>query len=235
MQKISVVLPCLNEEQSIDICIDQVLQAMSENALAGEILVVDNGSTDQSAPIIRRRIADNRPASPVQIRMFQELKKGYGSAYRSGFADASHDYVFMADSDGTYDFGDIPKFMRKLDEGFDLVIGNRFARKMELGVMPLHRKYIGNPFLSFLVQKIFSIQIKDIHCGARAFKNGAVQNLNLISDGMELASEMIIKASKQGLRITELPTGYKKRIGDSKLRSLRDGMRHVICIIRNMK
>jgi hypothetical protein len=144
---------------------------------------------------------------------------------------ANGQYIFLADTDGTYDFGEIPFFMEKLSQGYDMVIGNRFAAPLGNGVMPLHHRYIGNPFLSSLVRIFFGVRIRDIHCGARAISKRALEKIPLRAGGMEFASEMIIQAARHGLRIGEIPVSYSKRLGTSKLRSVNDGWRHLRFIL----
>jgi glycosyltransferase involved in cell wall biosynthesis len=140
----------------------------------------------------------------------------------------------MADADGSYSFRDIPKFINKLKDGADLVVGNRFAHRIDAGVMPWHHKYIGNPFLSFLVKKLFDVKISDIHCGVRAITREGFDKIQLCTPGMEFASEMIIKASKRKLTIKEIPVSYKHRLGKSKLRSITDGLRHLQFIFQSL-
>ncbi|MDP7196062.1 MAG: glycosyltransferase family 2 protein, partial [SAR202 cluster bacterium] len=154
-------------------------------------------------------------------------KFGYGNAYLEGIKKARGLYVFLADSDTTYDFQEIPRFLKELDNGYDMIIGNRLTGNIEKGAMPFLHRYIGNPFLSFLLRLFFKIPIHDAHSGMRALKRNVFLNLNLRTTGMEFATEMIIKAGKQHLKIKELPISYYKRKGISKLRSFTDGWRHL--------
>jgi glycosyltransferase involved in cell wall biosynthesis len=224
--EISILLPCLNEELALPHCIDEIEYIIKRYHLEAEVIIIDNGSTDRSKEIVIERAAKN-----PSIRLISETSTGYGSAYLTGFANSSGYYIFMADSDGTYDFKDIPLFIRKLKEGADLVVGNRFTNKMEKGVMPWHHKYIGNPFLSFLVKKLFSVKLNDIHCGVRAIKRDKFNEIKLYTRGMEFASEMIIQASRKNLKMVEVPVRYRARIGLSKLRSFIDGWRNLRFIL----
>lgn len=224
--EISILLPCLNEELALPHCIDEIEYIIKRYHLEAEVIIIDNGSTDRSKEIVIERAAKN-----PSIRLISETSTGYGSAYLTGFANSSGYYIFMADSDGTYDFKDIPLFIRKLKEGADLVVGNRFTNKMEKGVMPWHHKYIGNPFLSFLVKRLFSVKLNDIHCGVRAIKRDKFNEIKLYTRGMEFASEMIIQASRKNLKMVEVPVRYRARIGLSKLRSFIDGWRNLRFIL----
>ncbi len=224
--EISILMPCLNEELALPHCINEIEYAIKRYNLNAEIIIIDNGSTDKSREIVEAKALKNK-----SIRLISESATGYGSAYLSGFANASGHYIFMADADGTYDFNDIYLFIKKLKEGADLVVGNRFSKKMEKGVMPWHHKYIGNPFLSFLVKKLFHVKINDIHCGVRAIKKEKFDEIKLYTRGMEFASEMIIQASRKNLKMIEVPVQYSARIGTSKLRSFIDGWRNLRFIL----
>lgn len=232
--EVSIILPCLNEEEGIAFCIDSIRSVIDRSETLKrsgvELVIVDNDSTDNTARIVREKMA-----SLPWIRLEHQPVRGYGSAYLHGLNAARGTYIYMADADGTYDFDDIPAFIAKLEAGADMVIGNRFAKaegkRMSKDAMPwLHRR-IGNPILSGLVRLFFKIKIHDIHCGARAMTKEAFQSMTLYTSGMEFASEMIIQASKAGLRIEEIPTHYKVRIGESKLRSFADGWRHLRFIL----
>ncbi len=223
---LSIVLPCLNEERAIIFCLDEIKQTIKENNIKTEIIIVDNDSTDGSLEIINN-YKKNNPS--LNIILTQEKIRGYGSAYQKGFLVASGKYIFMADLDGTYNFNDIPRFIEKLDIGYDFIIGNRFEdiNHKKLGSMPWLHRYIGNPILSGIVRLFFSVKIKDIHCGARAIKRKSLEKLKVNTCGMEFASEMIIKATKADLSITEIPIKYNERIGISKLETFKDGWRHL--------
>lgn len=223
---ISIILPCLNEEKSIGACLDKIKAVIAKYSLDAEIIVVDNNSNDNTATIVLRYI-QNTP----NLYLLEEKQQGYGSAYIAGLKSAAGNYIFMADADCTYDFNDIPRFIDKLKKGYDLVVGNRFNRTLAPRTMPFLHRSIGNPLLSLLVKTFFNVHINDIHCGERALSRTAYNTLKLHAVGMEFASEMIIKAARRNLRITELDVSYGKRVGESKLRSFRDGWRHVRLIL----
>ncbi|MEM2956392.1 MAG: glycosyltransferase family 2 protein [Candidatus Pacearchaeota archaeon] len=213
---VSVILPCLNEEKTIGNCIKKALQVFKENKINGEIIVVDNGSTDNSVKI----------ASSLGVNVIKEPLKGYGSAYLRGFSEAKGKYIILADSDGTYDLLEIPKFLTALKEN-DFVIGSRFKGEIKKGAMPFLHRYIGNPLLSFLLGIFFRKKISDCHSGFRAIRKDVLEKLNLKTTGMEFASEMIIKAIKSKIKIKEIPVSYHPREGESKLKSFHDGWRHL--------
>lgn len=224
--KISIILPCLNEEKAIGSCLDEIKKTIKDNSLEAEVIVVNNNSTDSTASILSIYKKDF-----PRLIVVDEEKGGYGFAYLKGLETACGQYIYMADADGTYNFSQIPNFINKLEEGNDLVIGNRFSDKMEDDSMPWLHKYIGNPFLSSLVRLFFGVKIHDIHCGARAITHDALKKLTLYTGGMEFASEMIISATKKNLKIAEIPIEYRKRIGESKLNSWADGWRHLRFIL----
>lgn len=215
--EVSVVIPCLNEQETIRTVIDKALLAFKQQKITGEVLVVDNGSTDDSA-----RIAKNAGA-----RVVVQPERGYGAAYLKGFDEAKGKYIVMADADDTYDMLDTPKFLEKLKQGNDFVIGSRFKGGIMPGSMPWLHRYIGNPILSFILNRFFKLNISDTHCGMRAMTKEALAKMKLQTTGMEFASEMIIKASKARLKIAEIPIKYYPRKGESKLRSFYDGWRHL--------
>jgi glycosyltransferase involved in cell wall biosynthesis len=220
--KISIILPCLNEEEAVKTCLDSLILVIHEQKLSAEVIIVDNGSIDRTIEYINDYLIKFN-----NIKLFIENKRGYGSALMKGFEHAEGDFFYMADCDTTYDFNQISDFINKLEEGYDMVIGNRFSGNMESNAMPFHKKHIGNPVLSFLTRSFFKIKIHDMHCGARAFKKDIYRKLSLNTTGMEFASEMIIKAAKKKFKITEIPIIYKKRLGDSKLNTFSDGWRHL--------
>lgn len=220
--ELSIVIPCFNEEKAIVFCLDEIRETIRKNNLKAEVIFVDNASTDQTNERLRKYKEDFE-----DLQIIFEPTQGYGSAYLRGFKQAQGKYIFMSDCDGTYSFKEIPLFLEKLREGFDLVVGNRFHTKLKDDVMPWHHRIIGNPFLSFVTRLFFKIKINDIHCGARAITREGLNKITLYTKGMEFASEMIVKCAKQKLRITEVPVTYKKRIGVSKLNSLSDGWRHL--------
>jgi glycosyltransferase involved in cell wall biosynthesis len=215
--EISIVLPCLNEEDAIGGCIDTINDVIARQRLNAEVLVVDNASTDRSAEI----------ALAHGARVVYQPVRGYGNAYLKGFAEARGKYIVMADADNTYDLREINAFIEPLRHGTDLVMGNRFTGKMAKGAMPWSHRYIGNPVLSGLLNAFFHTGVRDAHCGMRAFTKDAYYRMRLRTGGMEFASEMVINAAKAGLRITERPINYHPRIGESKLNTVRDGWRHL--------
>jgi glycosyltransferase involved in cell wall biosynthesis len=215
--RISVVLPCLNEEGAVGGVIDDAWRGIESTGLPGEVLVVDNGSTDRSAAIAREHGA----------RVVQEPERGYGSAYLRGLAEARGDLIVMADADGTYPLVDLRPFVKLLEEGNDLVLGSRFRGRIQRGAMPWLHRWIGNPLLTAVLNVFFRVRVSDAHCGLRAVRREAVRRLELESTGMEFASEMILKAAKRGLRVGEVPIEYRPRIGESKLNTVRDGWRHL--------
>lgn len=224
--EISIVIPCLNEEEGIRHCLDKIEPLISSAGMTIETVVVDNASTDRTAEVVKERMK-----SSSWLRLVEEPAKGYGSAYLRGLKEARGSYFFMADADGTYDFAAMPQFIDKLKKGADMVIGDRFANGMAKGIMPWTHRYIGNPVLSGITRLFFKIKVHDIHCGARAMSREAFEKIVLYTTGMEFASEMIIKAAKAHLRIEELPITYSPRIGESKLNSFADGWRHLRFIL----
>jgi glycosyltransferase involved in cell wall biosynthesis len=213
---VSVVIPCLNEEASIARCVTEARRAIEGEGWDGEVIVANNGSDDRSAELAREAGA----------LVIHEPRRGYGSAYRAGFAAAQGDYIVMADADLTYDFADIPRFVSKLDEGADLVMGDRMSG-IQPGAMPWHHRYVGNPILTGILNLFFRTGVRDAHCGMRAVRRSALPELDLRTTGMEFASEMVIRAGKERLAIEEVPIHYHPREGESKLSSFRDGWRHL--------
>jgi len=211
-----VVIPCLNEAASIERCVELALQAVQGHDWQGEVIVADNGSEDGSADL----------AKAAGALVVSEPRRGYGSAYLAGFAAATGEYIVMADADLTYDFGDIPRFVEELDGGADLVMGDRM-KGIQPGAMPWLHRYVGNPILTGILNLFFRTGVRDAHCGMRAVRRDALPRLDLRTTGMEFASEMVIRAGKERLEITEIPIHYHPREGDSKLSSLRDGWRHL--------
>lgn len=216
---LTVLMPCLNEVRTLAACIDDAQTYLRESGLSGEVLVADNGSTDGSIELAVRSGA----------RVVHVDKKGYGSALMAGIAAARGRYVVIGDSDQSYDFRHLDEFVRKMQDGSQLVVGNRFRGGIEPGAMPLLHRYLGNPVLSFLGRLFFNAPIGDFHCGMRAFDRRAITQIGLRCEGMEFASEMIVKASLQGLRIAEVPTTLAKdgRDRPPHLRTWRDGWRHL--------
>jgi glycosyltransferase involved in cell wall biosynthesis len=214
--RVSVVIPCLNEAGTIERCVAAARLALDENGLHGEVVVADNGSTDGSA----------ERAEAAGARVVHETRRGYGSAYLAGFAAARGEYIVMADADLTYDFGDIPRFVAELEDGAHLVMGDRMDN-IHPGAMPWLHRYVGNPVLTGTLNLFFRTGVSDAHCGMRALRRDVLEQLDLRATGMEFASEMVIRASKENLDIRQFPIEYHPREGDSKLQSFRDGWRHL--------
>jgi glycosyltransferase involved in cell wall biosynthesis len=217
--RVSVVIPCLNEAETIAECVRQARSALDANGIDGEVLVVDNGSTDGSGELARE-------AGAVVV---DEPRRGYGSAYLAGLAVAHGDYIVMVDADLTYDFGEIPHFVQELDRGAQLVMGNRM-QSIEPGAMPLLSR-IGNPLLSGFLNVLHRTNVHDAHCGMRALRRDIVPVLNLRTVGMEFASEMVIRATREHLDVREIPIALHPRVGESKLSPFRDGWRHLRLIL----
>jgi glycosyltransferase involved in cell wall biosynthesis len=213
---VSVVIPCLNEAENIESCVTTALAVLREMGVQGEVLVADNDSEDDSAQLAERAGA----------RVVLERRRGYGSAYLAGFAASKGRYIVMADADLTYDFNEIPRFVAALEEGAEMVIGDRMGN-IQPGAMPWLHRYIGNPILTGLLNLFFRTGVRDAHCGMRALRREVLGRLDLRTTGMEFASEMVIRASKEKLRIAEFPIEYHPRGGESKLSSFRDGWRHL--------
>jgi glycosyltransferase involved in cell wall biosynthesis len=213
---LSVVIPCLNEAENIEACVLAAMEAIVRMGVNGEVVVADNNSDDDSA----------RLAEQAGARVVIEPRRGYGSAYLAGFAASRGRYIVMADADLTYDFKEIPRFIAALDEGAEMVIGDRMDN-IQPGAMPWLHRYVGNPILTGLLNLFFSTGISDAHCGMRAVRRDVLPRLDLRTTGMEFASEMVIRAAKENLRIAEFPIEYHPRGGESKLSSFRDGWRHL--------
>ncbi|MEP6694706.1 MAG: glycosyltransferase family 2 protein [Chloroflexota bacterium] len=212
-------MPCLNEAVTVADCVKQARDALAKYGINGEVIVADNGSTDGSRELAA---AAGARVVPVPVR-------GYGSALLAGIASSRGEYVVMGDADGSYDFFAIDRFLAKLREGYDLVMGNRFKGGVSEGAMPFLHKWLGNPVLSFLGRLFFSSDVGDFHSGLRGFRRSPILALDLRTTGMEFASEMVVKAAVQGLRITEVPVtlGPDKRGRPPHLRTWRDGWRHL--------
>ncbi len=213
---VSVVIPCLNEAENIEHCVLAARAALDRMDVRGEVIVADNASEDDSAALAARAGA----------HVVVEPRRGYGSAYLAGFAASRGDYIVMADADLTYDFGEIPRFVTELQAGAELVMGDRMDN-IQPGAMPWLHRYVGNPLLSGLLNLFFRTGVNDAHCGMRALRREVLGRLDLRTTGMEFASEMVIRASKENLRIAEFPIEYHPRGGESKLSSFRDGWRHL--------
>ncbi len=217
--EVSVVMPCLNESQTLSSCIQKAQAALREHGIAGEVVVADNGSTDGS-----QQIAEQAGARVVHV-----TEKGYGAALRGGIEAARGKFIIMGDADDSYDFGHAPRFVAKLREGYDLVMGNRFKGGIQPRAMPPLHRYLGNPVLSRIGRIFFKAPCADFHCGMRAFTKAAYRRMDLRTAGMEFASEMIVKSSLLGMRIAEVPTTLVPdgRNRPPHLRTWRDGWRHL--------
>ncbi|RKU33242.1 glycosyltransferase family 2 protein [Candidatus Poribacteria bacterium] len=215
--EVSIVMPCLNEAETLSTCIQKAQNTLEVLGIQGEVVVADNGSTDASVAIAER----------LGARVVHQPLRGYGAAYLAGIAAAEGQYIVMGDSDDTYDFTDLERFITPLRDGCDFVIGNRLKGKILPGAMPKLHRYIGNPVLTGILNVLFRSGVSDAHCGMRSFTREAYQRMKLQTTGMEFASEMVIKAIKTDLKIKEIPITYYPRKGESKLNSFRDGWRHL--------
>ncbi|HVS01105.1 MAG TPA: glycosyltransferase family 2 protein [Thermoanaerobaculia bacterium] len=215
---VSVIMPCLNEAEGVGVCVEKALRAMAGLGVDGEVVVVDNGSTDGSPEI----------AAAAGARVVHETRRGYGSAYLRGFQEARGRYLVIGDADDTYDFTDIGRFLKPLvDDGADLVMGSRLKGTILPGAMPWSHRWIGNPILSGMLRLLFGTRVSDSHCGMRALTRDAYERMHLRTTGMEFASEMVVNALRENLKIHEIPITYHPRIGESKLSGVRDAWRHV--------
>jgi glycosyltransferase involved in cell wall biosynthesis len=219
MIELSVVLPCLNEAETLATCITKARASMEALGVDGEVVVADNGSTDGSQAI----------AESLGARVVPVPERGYGAALRTGIAAAEGRFVIMADADDSYALDDLGPFVDALRGGADLVMGNRFAGGIEPGAMPALHRYLGNPVLSWVGRLFFRVPINDFHCGMRGFRRDRVMELGLTTVGMEFASEMVVRSAINGLHITEVPTTLKPdgRSRAPHLRTWRDGWRHL--------
>ncbi len=213
---VSVVIPCLNEAENIESCVTAALEAIVRMGVPGEVVVADNDSEDDSVKL----------AEAAGARVIVERRRGYGSAYLAGFAASRGRFIVMADADLTYDFKEIARFVAALEDGAEMVIGDRMDN-IQPGAMPWLHRYVGNPILTGLLNLFFRTGVSDAHCGMRALRRDVLPRLDLRTTGMEFASEMVIRASKEKLRIAEFPIEYHPRGGESKLSSFRDGWRHL--------
>jgi glycosyltransferase involved in cell wall biosynthesis len=213
---VSVVIPCLNEAESIEACVRAARGALDKGGYQGEVLVVDNGSTDGSGEL----------AGGAGARVVVQPKRGYGNAYLAGLAAARGRYIVMLDADMTYDAGELPRFVAALEDGGDMVLGDRM-QSIQPGAMPWLHRHVGNPVLTGLLNSLFGTEVKDAHCGMRALRREVLPRLDLRTTGMELASEMVIRAAKAGLDIRQFPIEYRARQGESKLETWSDGWRHL--------
>jgi glycosyltransferase involved in cell wall biosynthesis len=215
----SVVMPCLNEAETLAVCIKKAQGYFELEGINGEVVIADNGSTDGSQAI----------ANKLNSRVVDVPEKGYGSALNGGILAAAGTYVIMGDADDSYDFSNLNAYVMKLREGYDLVMGNRFKGGIKKGAMPALHKYLGNPVLSFIGRLFFKSKIGDFHCGLRGFNKEAYGKMDMKTTGMEFASEMIVKASLKNLKIAEVPTILSPagRTRPPHLNTWRDGWRHL--------
>jgi glycosyltransferase involved in cell wall biosynthesis len=215
--QISVVIPCLNEEAAVGAVVQQAWRGIEASGRTGEVIVVDNGSTDRSAEIAAKHGAT----------VVSEPRRGYGSAYLAGLAEAKGRYIVMGDADETYPMDQLSRFVDALEAGSDLVVGSRFNGHIHKDAMPWTNRWIGNPVLTGMLNVLFRVRVSDAHCGMRALRREALAELDLHSTGMEFASEMVFKAFRRGLGVSELPIDYFPRTGESKLSRFGDAWRHV--------
>lgn len=219
----TILMPCLNEAETLAFCINEAAACIKRYSLNAEILIADNGSTDNSAEI----------AAGMGARVVIIPEKGYGNALRGGISAAQGKYIIMGDCDGSYNFSDINRFAEKLWEGYSLVMGNRFSGGIEKGAMPPAHRFFGIPMLSWFGRLKYKTKIGDFHCGLRGFDRAAALSLELKCSGMEFATEIIAAFARAKLPVCEIPTELRKdrRQGASHLRTIRDGFRHLVYII----
>lgn len=217
--ELTILMPCLNEEKAIEYCINEAKRFLQNANVSAEILIADNGSDDSSVQL----------AEQLGARVISVTQKGYGNALRSGIAAARGKYIIMGDADGSYDFVHLDAFLQALRQGYDLVMGNRFAGGISPGAMKFTHRYIGIPFLSWFGRICYHTKVTDFHCGLRGFQRDAAMELDLQAEGMEFASEIIGEFAKHKKSIIELPTVLRKDIrgGKSHLRTVKDGLRHM--------
>jgi glycosyltransferase involved in cell wall biosynthesis len=220
---VSIVIPCLNEEETLPSCIRKAQQGLGSAGLHGEILVVDNGSTDRSVEV----------AEALGASVVGESTRGYGAALRRGFEESRARYIVMADADDSYDFRGVGAFVEKLREGWDLVMGSRLKGHIAPGAMPWSHRYVGTPVLTWFINRLYGAGISDANCGMRGFTRDAVRRMDLRTTGMELASEMVIRSARANLKVTEVPIDFYPdgRGRPPHLRSFRDGWRHLAFIL----
>lgn len=217
--ELTILMPCLNEAETVATCVEKAVRFLAQNGVSGEVIIADNGSTDGSQEL----------ASAAGARIVAISELGYGAALRGGITAARSDYIIMGDADDSYDFSSLDGILANLRAGDDLVMGNRFAGGIGPGAMPFLHRYLGNPVLSFIGRLFYRNDIGDFHCGLRGFRADSIRALGLNSNGMEFASEMVVKSAMHGLRISDVPATLKKdgRSRPPHLRTWRDGWRHL--------
>ena len=217
--ELSVVMPCLNERETVGVCVRKAIATLWKSGISGEVIVADNGSTDGSVEI----------AQAEGARVVKVTEKGYGNALKGGILAARGEYVLMADSDDSYDFAHIPRFVEQLRAGSDLVMGNRFSGGIARQAMPFLHRYLGNPVLTGIGRLFFGSTCRDFHCGMRAFRKDSFLRMDIRSTGMEFASEMVVKGSLLRMKVSEVPTTLSPdgRSHPPHLRTWRDGWRHL--------
>ncbi len=219
---VSVVMPCLNEEETVAYCVKEAFSAIAKLGLRGEVIVVDNDSSDRSAEF----------ATLAGAKVVIETRRGYGSAFHRGFEEARAEVLVLADSDGSHSFDDMERLIEPLRNGADFVLGSRVQGVVQPGAIPWLHRYVGGPFLTALLNALHGTRVSDANCGMRSITKSALTDMRLSSTGMEFASEMIIEAANRGVRIAEVPIGTAPRAGgESKLRTWRDGCRHLWLIV----
>lgn len=226
---LTVVIPCLNEETTIGLCVQKALDCVRNHNINAEIVVSDNGSSDKSVQIVEDFNLPN-------VRVVHCCEKGYGNALKAGFSSANGKYILMGDADDTYDMSKIHEFYEKVvsDENISMVIGSRFRGKIEKGAMPFLHKYLGNPVITMLINMLFGVGITDSQCGMRLFKKSDFEKINFTSEGMEFASDIIIEFAKNNMKIVEIPTTLSKDKAGRKphLRTFPDGYRVIRFILK---
>ncbi|HET9477527.1 MAG TPA: glycosyltransferase family 2 protein [Dehalococcoidia bacterium] len=210
-------MPCLNEADAVAGCVLQARDGLKKAGMTGEVIVVDNGSTDNSAA----------EAEAAGARVIHHSERGYGRALQRGFQEARGEFLVMGDCDGTYEFGELEPLLSPLKDGYDLVMGNRLTKMLAPGAMPWAHRHIGTPLISLILRVFTGAKVTDSQCGIRGIRREAVEGMGLKSPGMEFASEMILKAMRKGMRITQVDVPYYVRTGESKLSTFRDGWRHL--------
>ena len=224
-KELTILIPALNEEKTIGICIEKANKFLKEYNVNGEVLVADNGSTDETI-----KIAENLGARVVNVK-----EKGYGNALINGGKEAKGKYTIMGDADDSYNFLEIMPILEKLREDYDFVIGNRYKGKMEKDAMPFSHKYIGTPIISWIGRMKYKVEIGDFNCGLRGYDTKKINELNCKCEGMEYATEMIIRVKKANLKMIEIPINFYKDGRDKRphLKTIEDGFRHFKVLLYN--